>query len=976
MYSSKLYEKVIAMENDIMKYLNDEGSNRTIEDELEDINSNIHSKGFLCGFGTDEYETIKKCLECHGYDLPNFICLDIERNLLKYIPSKLNEHINEYSKYDLDEFFKEGIEIEFSEQPFVDRLIYSKLVPYELREGVPKDLNSVVSRIHNGLVDTNYLQRCNTMTSVLNLRMFSHGIAMNDYIRRLSNDVYEVRVRGNTYKFSNGVIVDFKDGSHILYGELTKESSSKIRLENELKQFSEKFDGEKFKRDINKVWRNIMNSEANKKRLSDDEKTIESVYGSMFNHLSAEMRTWKILQEVFGIYGEDTMKKIDEIYQGHVSGHLKEIKNAKDKKLLKNLSKSLSEIPGDGSLILFKDMKRIEIKEDIYTSFGKLGKGQSIVFNQYGIFVVGIDKSGQYKLSLRTLQECSLGIVETKAVEESHEESHEIAKNKSEKVVKDEPEEIDEEILEEIAKHESEEIAEKNESKDKTAENEFEEIDEEILEAIADEESKEKTAAQNESEEIAENPAKSTKKKPGKKNVKNTEEKATENDEKNDAENATEKPAEDDIVKQQPSETKIDDSNSDMKNEGKEVIKIVDAKSVEEIKEEILKEATEITNNQYDSLMRETDILIDEYPYVRAHNSYGSQCWWWSSLRCLIYYARGSVNDVILRNIGLYNIYKFKRENTKELLVIISFITNPIKDNLMEFTDNRPYIESSNIRNEYCIGNDKMGSANDVLAIASIVQFIAIGKGANDWEGKESIENVIKDSDFILVNIDDGHFYTYLKNHDKNEFTKYNQVTLHGLTKATYENISDIATDISREKFTNFFYKLYVSNDKFSEPPVKDNEAYVWNMSGGASNRSSNHHFKQHPLKSLKQFTMDLNMSIPSNLFSILMKKIFKIYSLRYTDTIFACRTLKELLMFILSIIPSVYTYGEYIRGTSSTTFYDIRYNDFIRKFIRAFSNGASKKPLDSNTQRIIEMYNSIDDFYESIRTIGKVFAD
>lgn len=115
---------------------------------------------------------------------------------------------------------------------------------------------------------------------------------------------------------------------------------------------------------------------------------------------------------------------------------------------------------------------------------------------------------------------------------------------------------------------------------------------------------------------------------------------------------------------------------------------------------------------------------------------------------------------------------------------------------------------------------------------------------------------------------------------------------------------------------------------------------------------------------------MNLDDEVPSALFRIVMKKIFKIYSLRYSETIFACRTVRELLMFILSIIPSIYTYGDYIRGTPSTTFYDVRYNEFIKKFIRAFTRNIDW------TNKTIAIYNSIDDFYESIRTIGSAFVE
>ena len=959
MYTSKLYESVTDMVESL----------KPPEDTLEQMNSQILINGFLKNDTEFTYETIKKCLECYGYELPNFIRLKDDKDLLKYIPSKLNEHINENSKYNLEGIFGNSVKIELSKTLFTDYLLYSDLVPYELRNDVPKDSESVVSKICDGLIDKDNLQKYNVMTSLLNLRMLSNGIIMNDYIKRISNEAYEVSINGKLHTFSNGVIISFNDGKvikNVLYGELAKRKPSKIILKDEKKTVKHKFHGkdfkQKFEKYIDKVWKNIM--KANGERLSDNKKTIEKIHHGLFNHLSEEMVSWKLLQEVFGIYGNDIKQFIDEFYQSHTKGHLDEIKNEADKNKLNSLEKQLSIILEKRTPILFKKMDIIEFEGDVYTSFGKLEPGQSIVFNQYGIFVIS-SIGNNHKLSLRTLQECSLGIVGIPA-EDSHEKTLEKNVNILEEFVKRRSKKSVESHKETTEKHTSDNI-----EKSANDNNHQEDSKESSQASIAKETIK--STAENDDKNISEKPVEST----AEKNAENTDEKPPENS----PENSPEKPPEDNIIKQQPSETKIDNDNSGTKNKEKEEIKKVDAKSVEEIKEEILKDATEITDAQYNSLINETDILINEYPYIRAHNSYDRQCWWWSSLRCLIYYARGNVNDFVLGNIGLYNIYKYKRENTKELLVIISFITNPINNDRTGFVDNKPYIKPGDIIHDYSIQDDKMGSAIEVLGVAFITQSVAIGSYVNNWPEKESIENTIKASDFILVNVDNIHFYTYLKNHDKNEFAKYDQATLHGLTNETYKNIDDVTNDISRKNLTTFFYKLHISdNGQFSEPPVTEYGYYSANMSGGKSNKSpkhfSKHSFNKPPFKSLIQFTMNLNKEIPSTLFAIIMKKIFKIYSLRYTDTLFACRTVKELLMFILSIIPSIYTYDDYIYGTPSTTFYDVRYNDFIKRFIRAFSMNMPQKPEDDNTRQMIEIYNSIDDFYESIRTIGRAFAE
>lgn len=1088
MYTSKLYESV----KTIMKHLKAD-PNRTIEDKLEVINSSILSEGFLCGFGTNEYETIKKCLECYGYELPNFSYLTVKEKLLKYIPSKLNEHINENSKYNLEAVFDKSVEIEFSETLFTDYLLYSELVPYELRKDVPKNLDSIVSKICDGLVDKDNLQRSDTITSLLNLRMLSKGIIMNDYIKRISNEAYVVSINGNVHTFSNGIITRFNDGKvlkNVLYGECFKGKSSKIILKDEKKTVKHKFNKltfgskdfkAKFEKYIDKVWKNIMN--ANGERLSDNKKTIEKIHHGLFNHLSEEMVSWKLLQEVFGIYGNDIKQFIDEFYQSHTKGHLDEIKNEADKNKLNSLEKPLLSILDKRIPILFKKMEIIEINDDIYTSFGKLGKDESIVFNQYGIFVVGIDGK-QYKLSLRTLQECSLGIVgndieksiEKDAADGALIESANILFEYAKQATKKPEKKLKKKQIKNTAEKDVENTAETNDDNEALKES----ID--ILDAFNNGDNAEddaKNTAETKTEDVVEKPVLNTAEKP----PENTAENATENTVENTAKNATENTAkqskekyEDEMNDKKPEEThqnenienteenaliesienalKIDDEDTrdnelfkvadkivsyrleqyqditlsndqkdNLKRLVKRMINVIDKdedRNFQRIFEQyakmndfneyiqycqtippekvISKDSKPDTKNIlaileqnekiikiddiiYNTLVNETEILIDDYPHIRAFNSYGAQCWWWSSLRCIIRYLKGNIDDT-LKKLGLYNIYYFKHGD--KLLIVISFLLNPLNTKTYKFIENKEYDELQNeakktygidVISKYDI-QGKIGAADFVMRNFGMTPSETIYQGSP----VNITEEDIKASDMILIRVP-IHYYTLIREYSKNTFKKYNQ--------STQINLNEKQEDSLVKGLSSTFIKN--SLNKLINKQGNDYVVFLYRIDtlpgnehtfGGASKHSSKHspknssnHFSKHsfnkpPLKSLIQFSMNLDDKVPSALFRIVMKKIFKIYSLRYTETLFACRTVKELLMFIISIIPSIYTYDDYIHGTPSTTFYDVRYNDFIKRFIRAFSTNINW------TNKTIAIYNSIDDFYESIRTIGSAFVE
>ena len=189
-------------------------------------------------------------------------------------------------------------------------------------------------------------------------------------------------------------------------------------------------------------------------------------------------------------------------------------------------------------------------------------------------------------------------------------------------------------------------------------------------------------------------------------------------------------------------------------------------------------------------------VVLDDVPNVLAVNYYGNQCWWWSSLRILLYFNRAPIehmflmqrdNSAIVKSIPLYKIYRQKKRDEKTTFIVTppKYVLN-FEDRTSNITGRYPPNSMYNYLDEeidvFSIGVHD--TANSESVIQSVYGFILTFDRRNEFDVfclKEERYFKIKDKPeyrAILVSVP-GHYYVLLKyfDPDGNPFYKlYDQV--------------------------------------------------------------------------------------------------------------------------------------------------------------------------------------------------------
>lgn len=114
--------------------------------------------------------------------------------------------------------------------------------------------------------------------------------------------------------------------------------------------------------------------------------------------------------------------------------------------------------------------------------------------------------------------------------------------------------------------------------------------------------------------------------------------------------------------------------------------------------------------------------------------------------------------------------------------------------------------------------------------------------------------------------------------------------------------------------------------------------------------------------------SLDKSFETYQELFTKIQSKIFSVYPVKKDDkTRFICNSFTDFVLFLFSLVPSTEIHQLYLTRCEGTMLYNNALETFLSYAIDEF--------LASN-HNILAIFSLLDDFYETIRTIGSIFDE